>query len=406
MTIKHGSITLYEDQELALSKLNNGNVLVGDVGSGKTYVSIFWYLKECPDRKLLVITTPSARDMIKPGHDKPDWYESIEACGISEDQYMVDSWNNIEKYKKAKGICIIFDEQRAVGYGKWARTFIQLARFNDNKWIMTSATPGDTWMDYVALFCANGFFQNKTHFTKEHVVWNPHVKFPSVQRYVGTGKLNMLRDSIIVDMADKRKTQRHKIYKKCYFDINQYNLIAKERFNYETDMPIQNASEFTQCLRKVVNTDMSRTMELKLLMTEYDRIIVFYNFTYEYEIIKNIADEMGVEWAAWNGQLHKPIPKTDKWLYIVQYNAAEAWNCITTNVVVFWSVHYSYRKMEQACGRIDRMNTPYRDLYYYWFTSDALIDKRILSTVEEKKRFNDSAFVLKEYGISFKKEDN
>lgn len=404
MAIKFGEIELYEDQEIALNKLSSGNVLVGGVGSGKTFVSIFWYLKNYPDRPLLVITTPSARDMVKKGHTKPDWHESIEACGISEDRYMVDSWNNIEKYKKVRDACIIFDEQRAIGYGKWARTFIYLARFNNNAWIMTSATPGDVWMDYVPLFCANGFYKHKTDFCNQHVIWNPHVKFPAVQRYVGTGRLNALREQILVKMNDKRKTVRHKSVKRAYYNVDKYNLIVKERFNYDTGMPIQNASEFTHCLRRIVNTSPTRAILLLELTERYDRIIVFYNYTYEYEMIVEQAEKIGMKWAAWNRMKHENVPTGDKWWYIVQYNAAEAWNCITTNCMVFWSLNSSYRKMEQAEGRIDRLNTSYKDLYYYYFLSDAVIDKRIMVAIENKKAFNNSAFAKKYYGLEFSKE--
>ena len=68
-------IKLKSHQKEALSKIKNGNVLVGGVGSGKTYTSIFWYIENCKDLglDLIVITTAANRDMIKPGRTKPDW---------------------------------------------------------------------------------------------------------------------------------------------------------------------------------------------------------------------------------------------------------------------------------------------------------------------------------------------
>lgn len=138
-----------------------------------------------------------------------------------------------------------------------------------------------------------------------------------------------------------------------------------------------------------MNRDPSRLTKLRELHQKHRRLIVFYNFDYELEILREGLQD--VRTAEWNGHKHEEIPDSDSWIYLVQYAAgAEGWECITTNTVVFYSQTYSYKLFEQACGRIERMNTPYTNLYYYIFLSDSLIDRSIRRRIEQKKSFNES----------------
>ena len=49
--------------------------------------------------------------------------------------------------------------------------------------------------------------------------------------------------------------------------------------------------------------------------------------------------------------------------------------------------------MEQARGRIDRMNTPFNDLYYYHLKTRSGIDLAISRALNSKKKFNESGFI-------------
>lgn len=309
---------------------------------------------------------------------------------LYSNKVVVDSWNNIKKYAEVKDAFFIFDEQRVIGSGTWVKAFLKIAQFNE--WILLSATPGDTWQDYIPVFIANGFYKNRTEFTREHIVYSRFSKFPKVDRYLNTGRLIRLRNKILVNMDFKRQTVSHHedIYVK--YDVAKYKMAGKNRWDPFKKEPIINAAGLCYVWRKIVNLDTSRQIALLEILEKHPKSIIFYNFDYELELLKQIL--AGYEIAEWNGHKHQPIPTSDAWAYLVQYNAgAEGWNCITTDTIIFFSQNYSYKIMAQSAGRIDRMNTPFTDLYYYHLKSRSGIDLAISKALKEKKTFNESKYI-------------
>lgn len=375
-------IELYPYQRKAVDRLHNGSVLCGKVGSGKSLTGLFYYMENHIDKPLYIITVAKKRN------DR-EWHRDFEALGIDG---VVDSWNNIEKYTDVKDAFFIFDEQRAIGYGKWGMAFIHIAR--KNNWIMLTATPGDVWMDWMCIFIANNFYRNKTDFVDQHVEYNPYSKFPQIRRYHKTDKLERFRKYLAVPMQDFRTTKLHRKYINADFNKDLYQTVVKTRFNPYTEEPIMNASEFTQVLRRIINTSERRRIHAKQEIMTRDKVIVFYNYTYELDILKEICQELDRAYYQWNGQKHEAIPDAETWVYLVQYTAgAEGWNCITTDTILFYSLNYSYRIMEQSEGRINRVNTSFENLYYVYLKSPASIDDAIERSIRSKKKFNERNWV-------------
>lgn len=379
------SVQLRPHQQEALKKLKSGKILTGGVGSGKSMVAAAHYAQEYPKRDVYVITTAKKRDSL-------DWNREFARFGVTTaasslfGTLTVDSWNNIHKYEDVKDAFFIFDEQRLVGSGGWVKSFLRIAK--QNPWILLSATPGDNWLDFVPVFIANGFYRNRTEFKARHVVYKSYTKFPAVDRYVEVGRLVRLRNSILVSMPFDRHTRRHTHIIPVDHDADVMKRAMKDRWNPFEDRPIQRSAELHSVMRKIVSTHTSRLEALKTTMKKHPRLIVFYNFDYELEILRGIE---GIEKAEWNGHRHQEIPLGERWLYLVQFAAgAEGWECIETNATFFWSQDYSYKRTEQAYGRIDRMNTSYIDLHYYLPLSNSYIDKAIRRAIREKRDFNES----------------
>lgn len=390
-----------DHQLKAIEKMKNGCILCGGVGTGKSRTALGYYYdnqggdikskryKEMSNPKdLYIITTARKRDDLEWDGELTKFLLSTnKELNYYNNKVIIDSWNNIKKYTDITNSFFIFDEQRVVGKGTWVKSFLKITK--KNQWILLSATPGDNWLDYIPVFIANGFYKNRTEFIRNHVIYKPNSKFPQVDRYINTGRLIRLRNNILINMNYHRNTIPHHENVYVKYDISAYKNIIKTRWNPWKNKPIENASEFCYSLRKIVNSDESRQLALLEIFEKHPRMIVFYNFDYELDILKNLGYGPTVDIAEWNGHKHQPVPESDSWVYLVQYNAgAEGWNCIKTDTIIFYSQNYSYKTMIQASGRIDRMNTPFIDLYYYHIKSRSGIDLAISKSLEKKKQFN------------------
>lgn len=389
----------------AVKRMRNGCILCGGVGSGKSRTSLYYYFKENggsidPNyipmknpKDLYIITTARKRDTLEFEEELLPFRMSIhEDNNIYKNKIVIDSWNNIGKYVGIQNAFFIFDEQRVVGSGVWVKSFLKITKVND--WILLSATPGDTWKDYIPVFVANGFYKNRTEFTREHIVYSHFTKFPQISRYLNTGKLLRLRNQILIDMDFERETIAHHDNIYCPYDVTVYKNVTKNRFDPYKNEPIAEAAGLCYALRRVVNSDESRQTALLNLLEDHPKAIIFYNFDYELDILKNIWYGDDFQIAEWNGHKHQPLPEGDKWVYLVQYTAGcEGWNCIKTDTIIFYSQNYSYKVMAQAAGRIDRLNTPYKHLYYYHLKSRSGIDLAISKALDNKRQFNERKFV-------------
>lgn len=382
-------VELYPHQRKAVDQLDNGKILWGDVGTGKTIAAATYYMEKEAPKDVYVITTAKKRDSL-------DWEDDFVKYGVYKSRdatvagvLTVDSWNNIGKYTGVQDAFFIFDEQRLVGAGAWTKAFIKIAKAN--RWILLTATPGDTWLDYIPVFVANGFYKNRTEFKREHVVYNTFSKFPKVDRYISVGRLVRLRNQLLVEMPYERHTTRHIHEIVVDHDVDLFKRVVKDRWHVYEERPLRDVAELFSVMRKVVNSDQTRLSSVRTLMEKHPRLIVFYNFDYELDILRSLASGNTV--AEWNGHKHEEIPQTERWVYLVQYAAgSEGWNCTSTDAMVFWSLTYSYKHWHQAFGRIDRLNTPYSDLHYYVLRSNSQIDQAIKKALQSKKSFNERDF--------------
>lgn len=390
---------LSEHQLLAVEKLHTGSILVGGVGTGKSRTSLLYFYTKVLDGKvnpldcpttwcdLYIITTARKRDT-------KEW--DAECCwfNIPNDHMnvVIDSWNNIEKYENVSDAFFIFDEQRVVGSGKWSKMFIKIAKQND--WILLSATPGDTYLDYVPVLIANGYFKNRTEFIKKHVVYKSYMKYPVIDHYVGVSLLDVYISRILVHMIVELDIVKHHINVTTEYDKNLYMDILKNRWNPWKQEPISDASGLSQALRRVVNSDISRINAVIKIFKEKTKCIIFYNFDYELEMLRKMCIDNNYIYAEWNGHKHQAIPISDSWIYLVHYSAgSEGWNCTLTDTIIFYSQNHSYKMMTQAAGRTERMNTPFKKLYYYHLMSKSYIDKAIEECLKNKEDFNEHRFV-------------
>lgn len=384
---------LREHQKEVLGRLSNGKILWGGVGSGKSIVALAYYMERELVGDIYVITTAKKRDSL-------EWQGDAAKFGIGMTKEAsvagvlhIDSWNNIQKYVDVKDAFFIFDEQRLVGSGAWVKAFYKIAK--NNAWLILTATPGDTWMDFIPVFVANGYYKNKTEFIQKHVRYAPFNKFPKIIGYLDQNRLEVYKREVLVAMPYESKASRVHEDVLVPYDVELFNKVYKDRWNIYTDKPAKNVSELFSVLRRIVYTDPSRLSAIRRIMERHKRLIVFYTYNYELEILRELNDSWSdlYEIAEWNGHLKQPIPDSDNWVYIVQYSSgAEGWNCTSTDAMAFYSMTYSYKQYEQAQGRIDRLTTYYDKLFYYNLTSSSFVDKAVNKALSDKRDFNESSW--------------
>lgn len=389
---------LMDHQIEARDQLSSGKILWGGMGSGKSATALAYYVKEQAPKHIYIITTAKKRDSL-------DWEKEAASFGISgsvfieDEEYTkhlgvltVDSWNNVRNYVDIKDAFFIFDEQRVVGHGSWVKSFQKIAKNND--WILLSGTPGDNWLDYAPVFIANGFYQNITDFKRQHVLYESFVKFPKIRGYLGEHKLEMLRNHVLVEMPFKSHTEPMHNWLDVGHDKELFKRVYKDRWHVYEDRPIKDVAELFRVMRKVVNSHESRLEMIRKLLTCHDRLIIFYNFNYELDILRTLDRYLDIPVLEYNGHRKDSLPEQGRWIYLVQYVAGgEGWNCTTTDAMVLYSLTYSYKNYKQAMGRIDRLDTPYTILYYYLLVSDSIIDRGIKRALSLKRNFNERKFV-------------
>lgn len=376
-------IELYPEQKDAIRKMHNGCILNGAVGTGKSRTALAYANQKEKGKDIYIITTAKKRD-------SKEW--EAEAKPFRFKNIAIDSWNNIKKYQNIYGCFFIFDEQRVVGSGAWVKSFLKITK--KNHWILLSATPGDTWKDYIPVFIANGFYKNRTEFNMKHVIYKPYMNFPVIDRYIDEYELVSQRNQILVHMRANRKIKKEKKKITCMYDRIKYKKIFRDRWDVFENKPIEETGKLCYLLRRVVNEDEDRINALKVLLCDHPKVIIFYNYTPELNILRQVAKEMKFDIGEWNGEIHSEVPTSKKWVYLCQYTAAsEGWNCITTDTIIFYSLSYSYKAITQAEGRIDRTNSPFDILYYYYLQSTAPIDLAIARALHEKRDFNERSFL-------------
>jgi hypothetical protein len=397
-------VELMEHQKMALESLSNGKVLWGGVGTGKSITALSYYMEKELIGDIYIITTAKKRDSL-------EWERDAAKLGIGTDHgatlagvIRIDSWNNIGKYTDVEGAFFIFDEQRLVGSGAWVKSFYKIAK--RNAWIVLSATPGDTWIDYIPLFVANGYYKNATEFKREHVVYSRFSRYPRIEKYVGVKKLERIKKEILVEMPYMYHTTRIHEDVEVTYDKVLFEKARKNRWNVFEDKPCRDGAELFAVLRRLTWGDRSRLDAVRSLMEKHNRLIVFYNYNYELELLRELNDTWTDMYQVreWNGQKKQEIPETGRWVYLVQYTSgSEGWNCTSTDAMIFFSLPYSFRKFEQSQGRIDRLNTFYDTLYYFSMFSGNPIDQAVRRSLKSKKAFNEHAWIVENLG-EFKNE--
>jgi SNF2 family DNA or RNA helicase len=132
----------------------------------------------------------------------------------------------------------------------------------------------------------------------------------------------------------------------------------------------------------------------ELLESTNDRMIVFYSFTQEFELIERLCEKLGKPVSAVNGNSKDltTYQQDSASVTLVQYQAgAMGLNLQLANKIVYFSLPLSSELFEQSKKRIHRIGQTKTCFYYYLLTTGT-IEHKILEILKQRKDFTDKLF--------------
>lgn len=135
-----------------------------------------------------------------------------------------------------------------------------------------------------------------------------------------------------------------------------------------------------------------------LITSTNDRLIIFYNFKAEYEILAALCKKLKRPVATMNGSLKdmSAYEKESNSVSLVQYQAgAMGLNLQKANKIIYFTLTDKSELFEQSKKRIHRIGQDKPCFYYYLLTTGS-IEWRMLDVLKMRRDYNDKLFEKEE----------
>ena len=131
-----------------------------------------------------------------------------------------------------------------------------------------------------------------------------------------------------------------------------------------------------------------------LLESTNDRIIIFYNFTKEYELIKNLCETLDKPVSVVNGSKKdlKNYNNHSDSVTLIQYQAgAHGLNLQKANKILYFTLPLSSEMFEQSKKRIHRIGQN-KTCFYYYLIVEKSIEEKIWRTLKMRRDYTNKLF--------------
>ncbi|MBL0992197.1 MAG: DEAD/DEAH box helicase [Escherichia coli] len=413
---------LFDYQKEAIENFESKPLNLSDVGTGKSYMSIGSYVKSECSKLLIICLAPKVNDFVE---DSEIFNLNVTALNkgtkknkelLSESNLVAisfeSSWRLTELNKWVdKDTFIIIDESHKVSVSKSKVTKFVMGLSKRAKYnYLCTATPVsngklENW--YPQLFISNVFRKPKKEFEQLFVIKQMRqmgsMRFMQITGYRNEHLLEQMIDEASVKYKrDKGYLPEDYVYKTK--KPAMYNKLKKSRlYKDDNDLRVEldNSSKLFNSLRQVshgflngiskqVSKEPFERLDAILETHNNERVVIFYNYKWEAEMLKQLLDKLKRPYGEYNGSVKdlKPFKNNDNGVVLAQYKSASTGinDFVISNVMVFNSMPLSSTEYLQAKGRTDRHGQDKTPLYYH-IVPDTPIEKKIFSVVTNGKDF-------------------
>ena len=135
-----------------------------------------------------------------------------------------------------------------------------------------------------------------------------------------------------------------------------------------------------------------------LIQSTYDRLVIFYNFNDELDILKGICNAQKRPYSQVNGSVKdlSMYDEKDDSVTLCQYQAgAMGINLQKCNKIIYFSLPERSELFEQSKKRIHRIGQS-QPCFYYLLMANGTVDEVIKKTLDMRKDFTDELFIENE----------
>ncbi len=412
-------VELYEHQKqvLELTKGRNRVAYYLDMGLGKTFVATE-KMKELDEKLNIIVCQKSKVDdwiehvKIYYGEYEVLKYNNQDLSNISTKTVLVINYDLIwrrPQFTKITDFTLILDESSYIKNDQATRTkFIRKLKFKNV--ILLSGTPvAGKYEELYSQLKLLGYKKNKSVYFSTYIVTTKFkIGGVPIQKVVGYKCVDRLKrklrelGAVFMKTEDvfKLPAQVHNIEKVA--NTTYYKKFKKDRLLITNELELVGDTTLNRllyCRQLASQYNQNKLDKLKSLLegTE-NRVIIFYNFDKELELIKSVCKKLNKPISIVNGKCRdlSNYEKFNNSITLIQYQAGSmGLNLQKANVIVYFSLTMSSELFEQSKKRTHRIGQQQTCFYYYLLTEGS-VDEEIYNTLLERKDYTDRLFIESE----------
>ena len=412
-------LKLYNFQQSILYKTKNLNRVAYylDMGLGKSFIGSEKMKQLNSNINLVICQKSKVNDWINHFKEYYPEYELIDLTKEKQDVLLKEISNKTiyvinyeltfrrEYLSFLKNFTLILDESSLIQNEKAKRTKFIL-NLNPSNVILLSGTPCSGRYENLWSQCRllNWYISKSDYwfrYIKTRLIEVNGFHLPIVTGYQNISELkNNLRDhgAVFLKSSEVLDLPEQTFIKQMIEPIKEYKKFKKDSVIKINDDELVGDNILKKILYErqlcgIYNKNKLDALKEILESTE-DRVIIFYNFTKEKDLIVSLSKKLNKPYSVINGETKdlNAYENEDNSITIIQYQAGSmGLNLQKANKIIYFTLPLSSEIFEQSKKRIHRIGQNNACFYYYLITKGT-IEEKILKTLEMRKDYTNELY--------------